>query len=407
MTGLSDLLATAGPPERTPARPTHPKGWEPGIAWDGATGTITTEPLADAPIWAELIADWGFDPGAMEVVDGSIEVIGWDSPVKGTKTGEKIRLKRYKARLVKRGGTTDRPDVDALCAAIMKRKPKRQNRTVTGTDLARALVVCLSDWQVGKGEGDGSAGTVDRILSAIDAVAARVKELAKCGRPVGAVYFLGMGDLVEQCAGNYPSQAFTVDLDRREQMRVARRLCLAAVDAVLDVPLIVFAAVPGNHGENRNGDGKAYTTITDNDDLAVVEQLGEILSANPARYGHVSVVTAKTPDLTLDIAGIPVAFRHGHIGGRGAHSAAKIEEWWRGQALGRQPAADAQILVSAHYHHLLMSEATGRTVLQCPAMDPGSAWFTQATGSNSPAGMLTFAVGEAYGPRGWGDLEVL
>jgi hypothetical protein len=295
--------------------------------------------------------------------------------------------------------------VDALCAQIMRRKPRKAAKA---TDDERALIVCLSDWQLGKGEGGGTPATVERITKAFDGVVDRISELRRLGRGPGVVYLVGMGDLVEQCDGHYPMQAFSTDLDRREQKRVARRLILRLVDMV--APLaerVVLAAVPGNHGENRNGSGKAYTTWTDNDDLAVVEEVGEILAANPDRYHNVTTFTAPELTMTLDVAGVPVAFAHGHQKKGGGHAAPALEDWWRGQVMGRQGVADAQLLVTGHRHHLIVSEATGRTFLQCPAMDGGSAWYTAQTGNHSPSGVLTFGVGAAYGQRGWGDLAVV
>ena len=399
MSALDDLVAVPPPPKRETPRPSHPRGWEPGIVWDGTTGSITTAPLEAEPdpaVWAELIADWNLDPTRMEIVDDTIEFRGWDAAIGG---GEVRRMRYYKAKLRRRlARDSDRVDIDALCAQIMRRKPVKPQVGVED----RALVACLSDWQIGKGEGDGTAGTVDRILAAADLLRDRVKAL----KP-SVVYVVGMGDVGEGCVGHYPGQTFNVDLDRREQARVSRRLITACVDAVAAAPRVVLSAVPGNHGENRNAAGKAYTTITDNDDLAVFENVAEVLAANPDRYGHVSTVLANDATLTLDCAGVPVAFRHGHIGGHGTHGAHKIEGWWKGQVLGRQDVADAQILVSAHYHHFLCSESTGRTVLQCPAMDPGSSWWRRITGAESPTGMLTFGVGTGYGPRGWGDLALL
>jgi hypothetical protein len=200
-------------------------------------------------------------------------------------------------------------------------------------------------------------------------------------------------------------QTFAADLDRREQARVVRRLILAYVERMAPlVPRVVLGAVPGNHGENRNSSGKAFTTWTDNDDLAVVEQVAEVLAANPDRYGHVSCVLADSLTLTLDVCGVVHSWAHGHQnrGGPG-----KVEDWWTKQAMGRTPVADAQILATGHYHHLRVSEATGRTWFQAPAMDPGSEWWTQQTGQSSPAGLLTYVVGAACGARGWSELAVL
>jgi predicted phosphodiesterase len=405
---LDDLLAQSAPPERQPPAPNLPKGWEPGVRWsnDTDTGSIVTDATTvepDAAIWAELIADWGLDPGTLEVIDGSIELIGWDSPVKGTDMT--IRLKRYKARLRRRVHADDTVDLDHLRRAAARRRPPKRT---TPASVDRALVVTLADWQVGKGEGGGTPATVARITAAFDNLEARLGELKRVGRDPGVVYLVGIGDIVEQCSGHYASQAFTTDLNRREQMRVARRLILNVVDRLVDRGYrVALSAVAGNHGENRNGDGKAYTTPDDSDDLAVFEQVGEVLTANPDRYADVSVFLPTALSMTLDIAGVPVGFTHGHLARGGANPAAKVEKWWTGQVMGFQPVADARILVTGHYHHLLVVESTGRTHFQCPAMDGGSGWWTTSTGQSSPSGMLTFTVGADCGSRGWADMAVL
>lgn len=402
---LADRLATGWePPERQPRRVEHPKGWEPGITWSPTSGGhVCTGPLDDEPdpaLWAMIVADFGLDGTKVTVDLESVQIRAWDQPIGN---GEMQRARYYRATLKPRSGPTgDRADVHQLCRDIARRKPRPAPVSV-GTE--RALVVNVSDWQVGKGEGDGSAGTVDRVMVALDRLVGRIRDAKTLKRPIDAVYIVGLGDLVEQCSGHYAMQAFSVDLDRREQMRVVRRLLLAYVDAVSGhASRVVLAAVPGNHGENRNGAGKAFTTWTDNDDLAVVEQVAEVLAANPDRYGHVATVLASSLTLTLDVCGVPHAWAHGHQnrGGPG-----KVEDWWRGQALGRTPVADAQILTTGHYHHLRVSEATGRTWFQCPAMDPGSTWWTEQTGQSSPAGMLTYLVGAGCGARGWSEMAVL
>ena len=407
MLNLADALAQNEPAPVAPRERSAPSGWEPGIVWNPSKGGhIVTDALAAEPdpkLWAELIKDWGIDPATTEVVDGSIEVIGWDGQIGAKLGGGTVRLKRYKAKLRPRGRALDRADVDELCAIVMRRKPIKAAE-VAGTD--RALVVPFSDLQMGKGEGGGSAAAVDRIVSAIDAIPRRLREFRKLGRPIDSVYLVGMGDLVEQCAGHYAMQAFTVDLDRREQMRVVRRLMLYAVDVVAPlVERVVLTGVPGNHGESRNDNGKAFTSWTDNDDLAVLEQVGEVLASNPERYPNVTTVLPTALDLTLDVAGTIVSFVHGHQWT--AKGAVGIEAWLAGQAVGRTKVADCDILVTGHRHHLLVSEATGRTVLQCPALDGGSAWFTAQSGNSSPAGLLSFVAGTGCGPRGWSDLAVL
>ena len=410
---LADRLAIPPVPDLAAReREQYPKGWEPGVTWSGdMSGTVTTPAMAAVDPsngWDDVLRAAGLDPVKYHVVEGSVVVrydpAAWVRHQAHDARGYKMPattepLTRYRFAVRLRPAQFDRDDVERMIEQIGRRKSTKI-ATVASDTTDRALVVCVSDLQMGKGEGGGSVATVERIEQAI----AELPRIIKRVRP-SVVYLVGMGDLIEQCAGHYASQAYNTDLDRREQMRVVRRLLLHMVDTVAPlVPRVVLGAVPGNHGENRNGDGKAYTTQTDNDDLAVVEQVAEILAANPGRYGHVSTVLADTLTLTLDIAGVVVAFTHGHQNRKGA---GKVADWWRGQVMGRQGVADAQILVTAHFHHLIVDESSGRTWLQCPAMDGGSAWWTQSTGQHSPPGMLTFGVGTAYGARGWGDLEIV
>ena len=181
------------------------------------------------------------------------------------------------------------------------------------------------------------------------------------------------------------------------------------VDALVDAGYrVVLSGVAGNHGENRVN-GKAFTDWEDNDDLAVIEQVGDILASNPDRYSNVSTYLPAMLSMTVDVCGTRVGFAHGHQmrGGSSQGAATKVEKWWTSQIVGGQPTAPAQVLVTGHLHHFICSEAIGRTHLQCPAMDPGSRWWTEMSGQASPAGMLTFCAGSVYGKRGYGDLEII
>ncbi|NBV34933.1 MAG: hypothetical protein EBR81_14375, partial [Proteobacteria bacterium] len=133
---------------------------------------------------------------------------------------------------------------------------------------------------------------------------------------------------------------------------------------------------------------------------------------NPERYGNVTMpqfdgLIQEDLTLTYEMCGVNVALAHGHQFAKSGAAQVKMENWWKGQIMGIQPVTTARILVAGHLHHFVASEATGRTVFQCPAMDGGSKWFTSYSGSSSPAGMLTIGIGTDYGPRGWGDLEIL
>ena len=273
------------------------------------------------------------------------------------------------------------------------------------------FLVLLSDWQLGKGEGGGSAAASERIMAAIDLSLLRYNELRAAGRSVGCVYLIGLGDIVEGCEGYYPMQTYQADLSDREQDALARRLLLYAVNSFVDAGARVVAmGVPGNHGENRRN-GKAFTDFRDNRDYSAFTTLADILAVNSERYSHVSVpVEALNDDdltMTLEIFGVPVSFAHGHQFRSGANAQAKMEGWLKGQALGRTGVSDAQLLFAGHLHHFVISESTGRTVIQVPAMDGGSQWYKSTAGASAPTGMVSLVVGAAAGPRGWDDLKIL
>jgi len=395
---LADAIAA----QATPAK--HPQGWTPGVTYGSAGGEIVARIVdasdADPAFWDMVIADWGLDPLLTEIVPDSVQIRAWDMNVGG---GNVVRARYYKAQIRPRRAAMSVEDDRELTKLVMRRRTRQKSACSGGA--GTAFVVNLSDFQIGKGEGGGTLAAVERITGALHAAVGRLKELRKAGRVVDAVYLIGLGDLAEQCEGHYPSQLFTVDRTRREQLQIVRELITLAVDVFVDhVPRIVCGAVPGNHGENRSG-GKAVTTVDDNDDLAVFDQVAEALAKNPDRYGHVEFHIADGLVLVLDVAGVTIGWTHMHQGtGSGER---KLGAWWAGQVMGNRPIAAAKILNTAHYHHFMCSEYTGRTILQVPAMDGGSRWWTDRTGENSPPGMVTYLAGSACGQRGWSDLAIL
>ena len=384
------------------ARRSHPTGWEPKLTVDGERAELVSRAVADgqpAPGWEAELESRGGDPSRWRP-SGPVRFSSWDAQVKG---GDVVQMHAYRWNLVP-ASTVTVEDVDALVARVRKHRKRPPKVDV---DRPRALVVCLADWQAGKGEGGGVDGLVERVDRLKGEVGDRVRELKRLGRPLDRLYVVSMGDLVEGCGGSqhYPMQDFSVELDRRQQVKLVRRLL---VDLLTDwaglAPKVVVGCVPGNHGELRSG-GRAVTTFEDNDDLAVVEMAAEILQANDHAYGHVRFVIPDG-DMTITLEPVPgqvVAFAHGHQARKGGTPAAKLGNWWSDKQKARHPVGDADVLVSGHYHHFVAVQDGPRTWFQCPALDGGSRWFEEAGGPATVTGTLTFAVDE----DGWSDLAVL
>jgi hypothetical protein len=379
-------IADASVPRRS-----HPKGWEPGI--DTAKGVLTVE-AGDTPPsdWAAIIRELGLDPEAWTVDESQpVQVRTWDS-------GDR-RCFYYRATVIPARDVAG-PDVDDLIREIKRRKPQPPKDILA----ERALVVALADWQAGKADHGGVEALIERLMALKDAVPARVKEAQKTGSPISALYVIGMGDMVEGCDGHYDQQTFSVALDRRQQIKLVRRILTMMLSEWAKLPVkMVVGAVPGNHGENRKG-GKSFTSFEDNDDLAVFEQVQEILAANPDAFGHISwVIPDGDMTLTLDICGTVVAFAHGHQFTGSGVPVAKARTWWKGKMAAMHPVGDASCLVFAHYHHLNLLQDGPRTIFGCPSNDGGSRWFEERGGPTTACGTLTFVCDE----DGWHDLRVL
>jgi predicted phosphodiesterase len=304
----------------------------------------------------------------------------------------------YRATVIPSRDSVVSPDVDVLIREVKRRKP-----TAVEPQGERALVVCLADWQAGKSDHGGVEALVERLVALKAAVPARVRDLKRAGRPVSAIYVIGMGDMVEACDGHYEMQTFSVELDGRQQVKLVRRMLKDMLADWSKLGPMVVGCVPGNHGESRKG-GKAFTTFEDNNDLAVFEQVQEILAENPEAFGHVRwVIPDGDMTITLDIAGTVVAFAHGHQFGGSGLSLAKAKGWWKNKMSSMHPTGDAKVLVFGHYHHLQVLQDGPRTIFGCPSNDGGSRWFEERGGPTTACGTLTFTCG----PDGWNDLAVL
>ena len=375
-----------------PRRRKHPKGWEPGV--DTAAGTVTVQGGTTPPNdWGIILRELGLDPEHWRVDESQpVQVRTWDS-------GEQ-RCFYYKATVLPARSDAVYADLDALVESVRRRRGKSPQNASQA--VSRALVVCLADWQAGKGDHGGVEALLERLWALRDAVPARLKALKKAGHEVDSLYVIGMGDMVEACDGHYAMQTFQVELDRRQQVRLVRRMLVELLSEwAKKVPTVVVGAVPGNHGESRKN-GKAFTTFEDNDDLATFEQAQEVLTA--AGFENISwVIPDGDMTITLDVAGTVVGFAHGHQMNGAGIPLAKARRWWQGKMAAQHPIGDASVIVYGHYHHFQALQDGPRTIFGCPSNDGGSRWFEEQGGPATACGTLSFTCSGAA----WDDLAIL
>lgn len=396
------------------ARPKHPTGYEPGL--DTAKNEITgrwDHPLEESEYedaFTELLKEWGFDPNLFAIEDDRVEIRTWDAHYGVDQ--EPKRFWYYKARVVRK---RPKANIEELVKRIRSRKAI-EKKPAAGE---RAFVVVNTDWQLGKRDGEGTAFTIQAVKNSIPRIKARYKALMK-EHDIDTLVMANLGDLVEGCVGFYPMQTFEVELSRREQVRLGRELITEQILAWADdFQRVIVITVAGNHGEFRNNAGQAFTNLGDNDDIAMVEQVADAFKlasdAGSDRYDHIRfMIPDNQLSVTLDIHGTIVGITHGHVAGRRptvgknlAHT--KVWDWWYGQSMGRQPIADADLLLSGHFHYLSLIHQGKRTALQAPPLDNASEWYVDSQGLKSHAATLTLVVGGGVdeGEAGWSDLHVM
>lgn len=407
---LAGALALEPLPIMQAPKVTAPRGSEPGIRWTpGGTDAIVTMPPQEKVAGTDACSDYlrsiGFDPDLYDVhpVEATMNAGAWhrraeDAGIKHSAyTDPQNPTWLCKFRITIRQDAQDGFDLEALVQAAgecVTRTPPPATITFGET-----LLVILADWQTGKRDKGGTEALIERVVALGPAILKRVAELELLGRHIERIVLAGLGDLVEGCAGFYPMQTFSVELDRREQLRVTRRLLveLIKVVATLGIPMTV-TGVAGNHGESRNGAGKAFTTPGDNDDLAVLEQVAEVF-ALASGYDHVAfVIPDQQLSHTLDLSGRHTVFSHGHVGSGGWKG---LWTWFKEQRAHAR--TSATLFVCGHYHHLHYEEDGLLAILQAMALEGGSDYWAERHGSEAKPGTTTCLV-SSHGLR---DLQGL
>lgn len=394
---LSDRLSAspAGEPARRGPN-SHPKGFEPGVRYDAdlpaeVTLQLTTVPETEAEWREQIKAKTGLDiPPERRVQLTGVRYWNMGS----------IECHYARFSIVDREAEGNRLDMDEIIARVEREIPHRPAPIVGG----RALVVCWADLQVGKVDVRGGTDElIDRVLTKL----AKLEDYAErylCD----SAYLFDLGDCVEGFE-NTPGQAFTNDLSLPEQLRVSRRLTTEAITRLArSHDRVVAATVPSNHAQWRRGKGKLGKP-TDDFGIEIMTSIADAFELNPAAYGHVSFVVPQPWEetISLDVEGTVIGAAHGHQVNRPE----RVPDWWAKQAHGGQPVADADILLTGHFHHARIL-ATGRNPhtnrgkwwIQAPTLDNGSSWYRHQGGDDSDPALMVFTVESG---RSWDHLELL
>ena len=355
------------------------------IGPEGGYFVSTPRTAGELPDAVELFKDFELDPKVWQVV--SVRKSRWQRY-----DGEWLEAARVNVRPASLLSELDL-DYDKLIVDISKWKPGKVEKA-TGPLYA---IYAIGDTQYGKDAGGGTEATIERVLKGIEESVARHKELLKLGRQIGTVVLPQLGDCIEGSTSQKGMVLGRSDLGVTQQVRIGRRVLMAWVKAF--APLceeLIIPVVPGNHDEPHR------ITMTDPIDswqIEVVAAVQDACAENPA-LSHVKFYYPKSDHATLaiDLGGTVLGLAHGH-------QARDMGKWIAGQATGRTPVGQADVLMTGHFHHFRADQIGPRLWIQVPAMDGGSAWFRDKSGLESPTGIVSLVIGEGYDPRR--DLAVL
>lgn len=390
--------ALSDPQPTTSRAPVKGSGgnWRHGIEIDPRLGgTFTTKPRvivqghADPePEEAELLAEFELDPAVWEITAARKST--WQSPGGDWLEARRVSFKRRVAE-----GQVTTADVEGIMAQYMVTRPwPRKEYT------ERILMVPSGDLQLGKQEGGGTAATIDRFCRIMDDIAG---EIAREGFNTSLI-LPWMGDCIEGIVSQGSKMLTALDMPITEQVRTYRRLMMHQINMLASLAVkVIIPVVPGNHDETTR---VQLMPVTDSWAIEGASAVADWMSGRP-EFEHVQFVFPEPGELgiTLNVGSdahpYVVSFTHGHV----ANRPEGIIPWWKGQAYGRHHAGSADLLVTAHFHHLRVEHTGGRrTWLQIPALDGGSAWFRSKTGEDAPSGIVSVEI--APGEGGWKGLTV-
>jgi len=390
---LAELPGATEPQRAT--RPTAPSGWEPGVKYE-PSGAMTVTAPPSGPMdtedeWRAAVEALGLvvpESYRVRLVEARFDPASWTREAQGEDAVTRP-VWRYRFAVEPALRTVN---VDELLASI--RTPKKPPPSAIDAPI---YVVALADMQIGKPDGDGTAGTVRRVLDAHARALARFRDLRKRGK-AGEVVIVVAGDCIEGTESQGSRLLARLDCDVTTQVRIYRRLLAEIVTDYADkADRVRVAVVPGNHDEAKRVGDKMATNYTDSWALEGAASVADALDI--AGYENVAWIMPSYDELTvtLDVAGTTLGVLHGH------QTRGKMDTWLAAQAQGRYAIGTADLIISGHYHHLRVQQLGPTTWVQTPALDGASLWWRHSGHTDAPPGMVTLLAGGGA----WESLEIV
>lgn len=369
------MLENLKPAKRVEA----PKDWRPALEFDGSEGWAITPgvPGDQVPNFEQFLIEQGFNPADYEIV-GAPRTSRWQKYDESWLTSYRFNFR------LKRKVDLDLP----LTWKTVKGSKAKPKAKVEGS---KALVIMLSDFQVGKVDSRGNTeDLLARIFASYDELEAKVKK----GK-YSKVVLCEMGDIIE---GFYnkadQQQIYSNDRSIMNQVDLAISLVWELVKRLRNHAELTYATVASNHCQWRIAKQQVGNPGEDDWGVVIAKQLARLAKETETQL-KVLIPEPHDESLAFDVFDDQfhvLGLAHGHQASRPEG----IPGWWSAQAFGQQPVSAATILITGHFHHLIIKELGlshnqgSRYWIQGKTMDNGSNWYRLNSGSDSQAGITCF-----------------
>ena len=350
-----------------------PKDFRPGVQFDGNEGTATTEGMAEQPNFDDFLLERGYPPEEYEII-GTPRTSQWQQREGGD------YLTSYRFTFRKKALAIDLPN---LFATARKNKNSVKSKKLT----EKALVICPADLQVGKG---GSRGgheeLIARVFESFDKIELQMK------RGFEHIYILDMGDIIESFDSKAKfEQVQSNTLSPMQQTDLAASLMFELIKRAAKYAPVTYGSIASNHCQNRFMGQAIGKPGLDDWGIVILQQLRRLTTELDMNVDYL-IPQPDDEGFAFQYGVNTIGAVHGHQAARPAG----VKKWWSDATFGNQWAASADVLISAHFHHLAIEELGQRHDgqgskfwVQCPTSDNGSDWYRRRSGQDSTTGILT------------------
>lgn len=357
-----------------------PRDWRPALEFDGEQGIATTPgiPGNEVPNFDQFLLDQGFSPDEYEIV-GAPRTSRWQKY-----DGDWLTAYRFNFKKRVTGNPEIWDTLKRVKGSVVKSQPKQHNSE-------KALIVMLSDFQVGKVDNrGGTEELIERVYSSYY----RLRDHVKSNK-YQQVILCELGDIVEGFSNKADmQQTYSNDLSLMQQVDLAASLIWELVKLLRPYSKLTYATVASNHCQFRINKQQVGQPGLDDWGTVIAQQIHRLAKETNTDL-TVLVPEPSDESLALDVFGDQfhvLGLWHGHQSNRPE----SVPTWWEKQAFGNQPVAAATIGLTGHFHHLRVTElgkchnGGSRYWIQGKTMDSGSSWYRLNQGSDSSAGITYF-----------------